>query len=520
MNKNKRLSGIYLPLLFISIVVPSVLRTVAVMRDLDIGSGYFTGGKALINASGITVFAFLVLLFTYSVAAKGEIHLRASFSTPATYIPVGAVGAALIFFAADAYTRLGALGIPVKELLAVKHIPTIFNLSLTILAVAACVYFVTNAMIVEKSSSSRALFGICAVVFFALYAAFLYFDTALPLNAPNKIVDQMAYLAAAVFFLYEIRISLGRECWNLYVAFGFVASVLTAYSSIPSLVIYFAKGAVISNSIFETALTLSIFIFATSRTVLTLSLDEDRESDLVSLIKEIGGARAAYLADKHAIEKRAYLEVINRFNEVEETHDEPSETAMFAAIPFSEDETVTDEAPSEAKNETAADEAPSEAKDETAADEATSDAKNETVADEAPSEAKDETAAEEAPSEAKDETVTDEATSEAKNETVTDEAPSEAKDETVEDEAPSEAKDETVEDEVPSEAKDETVTDEVPSEAKDETAEDEAPSEAKDETVTDEAPSEAKDETAEVKAKSAGKPRKTTKKTAAKPTEE
>ena len=390
MNKNQRLSGIYLPLLLISIVVPTVLRSIAVLRDLDYATGYFSGGKVFSTAAGISVTALSLLLLTYAVAAKGETHLRASFATPATYIPVGAIGAALIFFAADAFARIKSYGVPIRFLIASKNITATLYVLLTLLAILACVYFITNAMILEKASVSRASFGICAVLFFALYAAFLYFNTDLPLNAPNKIIDQMAYLAAAIFFLYEIRISLGRECWNLYIAFGFITSTLTAFSAIPSIIVYFTKEAVISNSIFETALTLSMFIFVTSRTALALQLDDDKESELVTLIKEASGNRASVLAEKHAIEKRAYLEVINRFNEVEEIHDEPSEAVLFPSSTATVEETSADaESAPEAAAEASADAEP-EAVAETsanaepapeAATEASADAEPEAVAE-------------------------------------------------------------------------------------------------------------------------------------------
>jgi hypothetical protein len=104
---------------------------------------------------------------------------------------------------------------------------------------------------------------------------------------------------------------------------------MTAYSSIPSVIVYFTNAEVISNSIFETALTLALFIFILSRTVLALHLPEDRDSELVLMIKKFASERAATLEERHAIEKRAYLEVINRFNEVDETHDEPSEANLF-----------------------------------------------------------------------------------------------------------------------------------------------------------------------------------------------
>ena len=74
----------------------------------------------------------------------------------------------------------------------------------------------------------------------------------------------MAYLSAALFFLYESRVSLGRAKWRPYVSFGLIAALLTAYSAIPSLIVYAVNGYLVSNSIVESvlSLTLSFFIFS------------------------------------------------------------------------------------------------------------------------------------------------------------------------------------------------------------------------------------------------------------------
>ena len=131
MNKTKKLSGIYLFILFLATAVPTVLRTVALLQNFDYRSGYFSDGKTLITAAGITVSALVLLLLTFAFTAQMPTKLRASFNTPATYIPVGAVGAALIFFAADAYVALRAFDMPILLLIKMKDSAAITSLSLT-----------------------------------------------------------------------------------------------------------------------------------------------------------------------------------------------------------------------------------------------------------------------------------------------------------------------------------------------------------------------------------------------------
>ena len=107
----------------------------------------------------------------------------------------------------------------------------------------------------------------------------------------------MAYLFAALFFLYETRLSMGRERWGAYTAFGLIASLLTAYSSIPSLICYLATKNLISHSIYETVFTLSLFIFITSRLLVALFAEEDKESDFTRRLKAMQTERPAIVTE-------------------------------------------------------------------------------------------------------------------------------------------------------------------------------------------------------------------------------
>jgi hypothetical protein len=172
---------------------------------------------------------------------------------------------------------------------------SIFLIIIGFLAILSTAHFILASITTAVSSERRADFGIITVLFLALYAAYLYFDSSLPINSPIKIVDEMTYISSALFFLYETRISIGREKWPRYTALGFVTMILTAYSSLPALITYIADGTTVSNSIFETVLTLTIFLFVLSRLALSSSLKEKKESSTVSIIKAAADKRSAEL---------------------------------------------------------------------------------------------------------------------------------------------------------------------------------------------------------------------------------
>ena len=86
-------------------------------------------------------------------------------------------------------------------------------------------------------------------------------------------------------------------------AFGFAAMLLTSYSAIPSLIVYIVNGKLISNSLFEILLTLSLLLFILARLALTGTLSEDKENRTVLLIKEAAAKRRAALYEEKASSK-------------------------------------------------------------------------------------------------------------------------------------------------------------------------------------------------------------------------
>ena len=336
MNQKNKLNRIYIPLMCAVIALSVALRTAAVLFDLDVRTGYFDA-KGLINAASIIIVSGTVLLFTYAFVGAKKEKLIATFTTPSTYVPSGAIITALIFFAVKSFERIKNFNLTpsgaydARDMIAyvTSNLASFVTAALVPLSLLAAVYFILNATVDKRASEARAAFGICTVILFALYASFLYFDTTLAINAPNKIVDQMAFIFASLFFLYEIRISLGRECWHLYMTFGFVAASLSAYSSIPSIILYLSSGSTVSHSIQENVLSLCVFIFVFARVILAGKLNVDCESEFVAVMRDAAREREKYITEKEEIERAAYLELYNRLKEIEEVSEDINENELF-----------------------------------------------------------------------------------------------------------------------------------------------------------------------------------------------
>lgn len=286
MQKNRTAQKIYTPIFIIATVAVVIMRTIACLNHLDFTSNFFNS-KALITVSNYMTVAFALILFTYAIFAPKRQKLAADFSASSVYIPSGAVCVALIFLAIYMYSASKITG---------NAMVSNLQFAIFVLSALSLLHFIMNAFITERLHIVRGYFGICTVLLLALYASYLYFNTDLPINAPNKIVDQMALLFSALFFLYETRISLNRDKWRMYLATGYISAMLCAYSSIPALITYFAKDIVISNNIYENIFVLTIGLFISLRIISTIRLLEDKNCELVEALDELAKAKASELA--------------------------------------------------------------------------------------------------------------------------------------------------------------------------------------------------------------------------------
>lgn len=234
--------------------------------------GYYTG--KLTSASNLTVLLGLLFLLTFGPSHWKDTPPRVSFHGPLTYMPAAPLALTLIFMGATFIFRKaeGALEKVALPLLG-------------LLAIIGAFYFFFALFLEKKLSDLRAVFGAILSLYLILYAGYLYFDASLPINAATKICDQMAYVSASLFFLLETRVSLGRVRWPLYTAAGLAASLLTAYSAIPSLIVYIFSGRLICNSLAELLVTVMLTVYVFCRTSLSLLAKAEAPTALMAALQ-------------------------------------------------------------------------------------------------------------------------------------------------------------------------------------------------------------------------------------------
>lgn len=278
MNRNSKRLGAYIVIALVILAAAAGLKCAACLRDLDYKYGYFDS-KGLINAANILIASGFGVMLSYAVVGC-KCSLKPSFSSPATYVPTGIVGAAELFLSVRTLSS-------VRDLTAAgTRLPAVIATLAGLLGLLSIVHFFLNAALTESKTELRAYFALATVLFLSVYSAVLYFSTDEAINTPIKLSSQMAFLFSSLFFLYEARISLGRELWRGYAVFGLFAMLLCAYASIPNLIVYFVRGVTLSLNIEESLLLLSLFIFIASRLILTASLPEDKENRTLTALRE------------------------------------------------------------------------------------------------------------------------------------------------------------------------------------------------------------------------------------------
>ena len=285
--------GVFAPLLLLITMIATTLRTVAIFLGVT-PYGFFTH-PVLSEVSAWFLVSGVLIALCYALTVRKKEERVATTKTPLTYVPAALLSLCFLFFGAERVPEaLRFLGLfEISPL-------TITATLLIVLSAVSVAYTLALCLIESPLSDRRANLGMGCTLLFAVYAAFLYYDTTLPLNAPIKIADQMTYLALALYFLYEVRFSLGREKWGLYTSFGLIAGMMASYSAIPALLVYLVRGTVLSYSIAETILTLGALVFIGCRLLLSDLVPENRPIPIVSELIRVANKRSNRIAEVQA----------------------------------------------------------------------------------------------------------------------------------------------------------------------------------------------------------------------------
>ena len=303
MKLNEKLSGLYLWTLLIFGVAATAFRTAALFVDYSQATTHFEDNTFITIANVLAVLGTLLML-TYPLTAPKKLNLVYESTGTAAYIPAGIVSVAMAFLALRSFTKYYT-----------AYAPTIVEyvcLALAIFGALSVVALLLSVLVENSESEFKSAFNMSIIIFLALYAAYLYFNTkTLPTNSPVKLVDQMAYLSASAFFIYETRATLGRPMWKAYIASGLVTSLLTAYSAIPSFILYIADGRLLSDSLDAVTLALALCLFSTLKTIKAYRFLRDERCETADVIAELHEMRENALMEKRSAQNASPVQEEN-----------------------------------------------------------------------------------------------------------------------------------------------------------------------------------------------------------------
>lgn len=293
MNRNSKRLGMALILIAIFSAAACALRTLACIWHLEDNLIYFAKNPLLPTAN-ILVIAAAALALVIALGMNKE-PLRANFSSALTFVPSGLAAIAVLIFGLAMLATYTVTVSPIPD----QRVDVAAALALVcaLLTPFSAVHFFLTVFLADRHAKLRGFFALATVLIGAAYASFLYFNSGSPINAPNKLTEQMAYLFASLFFLYEARISLGREMWRGYIAFGLVATLLCAYASIPALLAYVIEGSMVTKTVESAAFLLAVSIFVFARLCMVACAAPDRESDEMSVLRLFAEKRECELRD-------------------------------------------------------------------------------------------------------------------------------------------------------------------------------------------------------------------------------
>ncbi len=320
--KTKKTYKTYLTLSLLLALALAVLRTVAVLRHYDGSLGYFEAGARLPEiANLLTLLAFPLCLSAPFTLGGG----RLKSAPPRFHLPT-VFSSALLAFLLIAFAALHVTEISAEI---VSDAPTdpraVFTSAVAaLLSLLGTVSFVLSASMGAEISAKKAFSSSAVVLFALMYTIFLYFDTDLPINAPEKLLAQMTLLAIALFFLYETRIAIAKPMPAVRVGFGFLAMILSASSAVPNLLYYAANGVAVLETPVHDFLILGFFLYLAAR--------------LGSLIPRSASNEAPFFEAALADEEESVSSVgqISFFNDDPAPAPDPGEAAALLSAELSE----------------------------------------------------------------------------------------------------------------------------------------------------------------------------------------
>lgn len=320
----RRILGIFLGLSFVFAITASVIRIMALaFYEAEIGYYPLNFKPPIV----LHYFLFATVLF-FGVAGfylRGKISLRREKRGVLFYSSNALLGTALAAYALFYIPHF------FQEQLVFSSVEFFLLLSicLTLLGVFYCLQ---NCLSPEENTNKLLLLGLSLPLMCIMQILYEYFETSIPINNPNKLLDQFTLAFVALYMLFELRILFKQPRYAAQSSVGMIAFVFSFTASVPSIIYTFWHGAYLYRNAAHDVLMLGFALYIAVRLVRLLTSDNaEDDSTLARLLQEAE-------RPTEALERREPLE--------EEIHEEQltfdsldtgTTEAEVVALPYNQD---------------------------------------------------------------------------------------------------------------------------------------------------------------------------------------
>lgn len=281
MENRKKVILIFMAAALLLSAIAAVVQTVILTGYFDLDSHvYVTGSSApvLFNILlAVCSLLFFLLLFLYREPERKLFPQNNLFFTLSSVLAgVAILAAGIVFFSFS--MKRGALygGSSDRTIYG-------FRMAAAILSLPSAAYFFLAAFRNKPFRRNTVLLAFAPILWTLVFLVSVYYDHSVRLGSPIRIMDQMALLAVAFFFLFEARFHMKRPNPGAYFAFSFLSAMLCAVSAIPHVILLVRGKTAFDNvSLFYLFLcVLILYIFARVSTFFGREYPEEEPEEIV-----------------------------------------------------------------------------------------------------------------------------------------------------------------------------------------------------------------------------------------------
>ncbi|MBQ8551563.1 MAG: hypothetical protein IJ428_01980 [Clostridia bacterium] len=203
-----------------------ILRSILTLTSIDVRYGVYSHGTVLPNIYHIILaVACIALCVTAVIKAPAR---DGDYIIPVSDFTVFASCAA-------AFLLIFELFLSLYNIILANTEPSVFDILELCFSVPSIMYFLGLTRSKGKRSLALAVTSFFPTARCAVCLIRIYFDNTTLMTSPNKVLGELALLAAMIYFLSEARNQLGITSHRFYLAAASVAPILLFTSAVPNL---------------------------------------------------------------------------------------------------------------------------------------------------------------------------------------------------------------------------------------------------------------------------------------------